>query len=405
MRTHNSLTPSPFVPAPQPGNLQRRPRVPSLVANTGRRTTHVSLVLGVALWLVGCTSAPAGPPASPSSTATAAPTDTARPTATAGSSTAPEPTDDPTDDPTDPPHTGASVEITGRAPAILASDLGDYSYGLVAAYFMDGSTHHAYVVGFGDVRGEQRTAHLSSPDGSAWRTTADDPFRDIGIEFSPPGPIPTSVLRLPDGSWAMYLWGIEAPLTDGADIFLATSDSASGPWVSTGEPILQVGPRGSWDDRAIDFPSVVPVSDGYRMIYSGVAFADPNASLIGLASSEDGVTWTKEPEPIIEPGMCGDPESRVAAMPRLIDRGGSYLLLYDSDRRTVAATSSDLRSWTCVGDSFVLQPGDIPPTSAGSSQGIHSFAAANEGDEIHLLIESLVEAGSDIWRGRFSTDP
>ncbi len=395
MRTHNSLTPSPFVPAPGPGNPNRRSRVPSLVAKTGRRAVHVSLVLGVALWLVGCTSVPAGPPASPSSSATSGPT------ATAGSTAAPEPTDDPTDH----PDAGAAVEIVGRAPAILASELGDYSYGLVAAYFMDGSTHHAYVVGFGDLRGEQRTAHLSSPDGSAWQTTADDPFRDIGIEFSLPGPIPTSVLQLPDGSWAMYLWGIEAPLTDGADIFLATSDSASGPWGSHGQPVLQVGRRGSWDDRAIDFPSVVPVSDGYRMIYSGVAFADPNASLIGLASSEDGVTWTKEPEPIIEPGMCGDAESRVAAMPRMIDRGGSYLLLYDSDRRTVAATSTDLRNWTCVGDSFVLEPGDIPSTSSGSSQGIHSFAAASDGDEIHLLVESLVEGGSDIWRGRFSTEP
>ncbi len=297
------------------------------------------------------------------------------------------------------------MEILGEAPVILPSDLGDYSYALVAAYFIDEGEHHAYLVVFPDQPGGQRTAHISSADGSEWVASVDDPFRDIGIEFSPPGPIPTSIFQLPDGSWAMYLWGIRAPLTDLSELFLARSTSPDGPWVSDGEPIMEVGPRGSWDDRAIDFPSVVPDDDGYAMLYSGVPWSDLNSSRIGLATSPDGIAWTKEAEPVVGPGTCGDPGSRQAALPRLIDRGDSYLLLYDSERRTVAATSTDLRSWTCVGESFVLEPTDIPPTDSGNSQGIHSFAVAADGDEINLLVESLITDGSQVWQGRLSALP
>jgi hypothetical protein len=90
-------------------------------------------------------------------------------------------------------------------------------------------------------------------------------------------------------------------------------------------------------------------------------------------------------------------------MPRLIDRGDSYLLLYDAERRTVAATSTDLRTWTCVGESFVLEPSDVPVSDAGPSQGIHSFAAAPDGNDILLLVESLITGGaSEIWQGRLS---
>lgn len=67
-------------------------------------------------------------------------------------------------------------------------------------------------------------------------------------------------------------------------------------------PVLDVGGAGTWDSRWLDTPAIVKGPDGYKLYYYGdsqsVAF-----SAIGMASSTDGINFTKHPaNPILQKG-------------------------------------------------------------------------------------------------------
>jgi hypothetical protein len=289
---------------------------------------------------------------------------------------------------------GASIRVVGEAPVLEASDLGDehYGAGLPAAYFEADGTRHAYVVGFGDAQGDEEVFHATSSDGLSWEVDDELPFEELGLELGPPGPIPGSVVHASDGTWVMYLWGVPAPLTEGAVIYRATAPGPGGPWVADPEPVLELGESGAWDDSGIDFPAVVPMGGGYLMLYGGLDGTD--TSRIGVATSDDGITWHKDPEPVLQADSCGKPGAQYAALPRLIPTDGAYLLLFDQDRETAMATSPDGHAWTCAGPDPLLVAEDVP-----GGQGIHTFAATEIDGEVSVLIESLIEGGSELWLG------
>ena len=96
-----------------------------------------------------------------------------------------------------------AASIVGEAAVVEASDIGAYDFVLPGAMLVEDETWHAWVVGFGQERGDQSTAHLTSTDGVAWDVAGGDLADELGIEFSPPGPIHGSVVRLPYDRWGM----------------------------------------------------------------------------------------------------------------------------------------------------------------------------------------------------------
>ena len=191
-----------------------------------------SLAVTALLFIVACESPAATPlpSSSPVPTATSEPSATSVPTATpvptgtsaespipSAASTAtlspPSSTPSATAPPTASPspvvtdRTGARMELVGDEPVFQPSLFGDFSATLAAAYFIAGQTHHAYVVAFNDIPGQQEAFHMTSADGAIWEVDPSDPFVELGIDLSAPGPIPGSVIRV-DGEWVMYLWGI-----------------------------------------------------------------------------------------------------------------------------------------------------------------------------------------------------
>ncbi len=327
----------------------------------------------------GCTS-----PA-PSPTSTPAPSRTASPT--------PPPSPAPSREPSPEP---LHVELIGDQPVLRASALdGDhYSAILPAAYFEFMGTRHAYVVGFGDARGDQRVYHATSIDGVTWLIDPDDPFADLGLDLSPPGPIPASVLQA-ERRWVMYLWGVPAPQFEGSAVWRATADAPGGPWTADTEPVLLPGDTGTWDDLGLDFPAVVPTADGYFMLYSANGGPQPNTARIGRATSADGVTWLRGSDPVIDLGICPF-DAQYMAQPRLVGRLDGYTVFFNTERRIGAATAAaDGLDWHCLNDDPLLSGPDIP-----GGEGIHTLAVAQVAGGISVLAESLADGGSEIWLGK-----
>jgi hypothetical protein len=248
---------------------------------------------------------------------------------------------------------------------------------------------------------QPRVAHLTSSDGTAWQRRPDVSFTGAdALGLGRPGLVPSSVLRLPEGSWAMFGGG-RLGATDRAVAWRATATTADGPWHVDPEPVLLPGDASAWDGQQVDHPSVVTLGDGLLMAYGGASFADRNAGRIGFARSTDGLTWTRTDADPLSPAAC-DVASRSFVEPHLAVEGERRVLLFGAmeaggDRMVVLrATSDDLgTTWECDPANPVLTQGDFPGV-----EGLHSMAALEIDGATGLLVETLGDGWSDVWLTR-----
>lgn len=280
---------------------------------------------------------------------------------------------------------------------------------LPGAIAVDGDTYHAWVIAFGDPPGTQDVHHLTSPDAVAW-TLADDPsLESLSDGLGNPGALPTSVLF--DGErWVMYLTGTLATEREGWEIWRATAPGPDGPWTRGDAPVVRRGPAGAWDSGGLDFPTVLPIADGWLMVYSGIDHARPGSGWIGLATSDDGINWTKhddptttdaeltESDPVAEPGLCGGFDDRAIYQPRALIDGDRLVMAYAGysgpldSRATVGLAASDDEglTWTCLGGPAL--------SAAGLPSGfVHTLTAFRRDGRPALLVEWFSSNGTDVW--------
>ena len=84
----------------------------------------------------------------------------------------------------------------------------------------------------------------------------------------------------------------------------------------TNRVILESGPAGSFDETNAKYPCVLKVGNEWWMWYNGRS-ADSFTGEIGLATSSDGLSWTKanDGKPIFRHGPPGAPDSTEGPSP------------------------------------------------------------------------------------------
>jgi hypothetical protein len=101
------------------------------------------------------------------------------------------------------------------------------------------------------------------------------------------------------GKWYLYnAWPISSGGgRDYSSMALATADKLEGPWTKyEGNPILEKGSWGEWDDGGFSEAKVFALGDYLHMFYGGAKPTDPRMNSqesIGYAFSRDGIHWTK----------------------------------------------------------------------------------------------------------------
>jgi predicted GH43/DUF377 family glycosyl hydrolase len=121
--------------------------------------------------------------------------------------------------------------------------------------------------------------------------------------------------------------------------------------------VLDVGSTGTWDSFYVYEPSVLLVGGEYKLWYTGF---DGSKGQIGYATSMDGLSWTREGSgPVLFPGSPGEwDESHVSAPSVLLNQtSGTYWMWYggadstpDPMVRIGLAFSQDGISWTKYDD-------------------------------------------------------
>ena len=175
-----------------------------------------------------------------------------------------------------------------------------------------------------------------------------------------------------DGTtWRMWVTGMSLTSDPGVPygwydrIGMATSsDGVHWKFANQGRPVLELGAPGKFDDRGLDHPYVLRVGDRFLMWYGGidgrtgqdvgVGPGHVRVEQIGLATSPDGVHWTRanDGEPVLKIGPSDSIDAVQATgchvIRRRMSRGDEFVMWYGAynGKHTIGiATSPDGVHW------------------------------------------------------------
>jgi predicted GH43/DUF377 family glycosyl hydrolase len=220
-----------------------------------------------------------------------------------------------------------------RVDALNPSVIRDSSGALLNFYSgYDGKSWHTGIASSQDGVSWQKKGKVFSPDASTWE----------GDYIAANG----SSLYEPTGIMHWYQ-GARVPR-----IGLVFGSKKHGP------PVLVPGPRGSWDERGVADPYVIKIGEYFFMYFLGQDRA--RRQRLGVARSYDGVTWQKyRGNPILELGAAGMFDDTGLGEPAVWSQHGWYWMLYTARdrqeyRRLGLARSRDGVIWTRVSEQPVL---------------------------------------------------
>jgi predicted GH43/DUF377 family glycosyl hydrolase len=120
-------------------------------------------------------------------------------------------------------------------------------------------------------------------------------------------------------------------------------------WSKHPKPVLDRGPRGSWDEMAVADPYVARFGDQFYLFYLGEDRA--RRQRLGVARGRDGINWCKlRSNPVLELGEPGTFDEQGLGEPAVWASHGRYWMIYTGRdrsevRRLGLAWSSDGVSW------------------------------------------------------------
>jgi len=192
-----------------------------------------------------------------------------------------------------------------------------------------------------------------------WIRYENNPIIDVGSAgtWDSRASGPTSVIYH-NGMYKAWLFGVDD--TDTGKIGYATSTNGI-EWIKyENNPVLVPGIQGEWDDSNADHACVLIIDNVYKMWYMG---EDENSARIGYATSSDGINWDKYAgNPVLDLGSPGSWDENEVMHPCVVFDGNIYHMWYNGYgqdvQRTGYATSEDGVNWTKHAGNPALTLGD-----------------------------------------------
>ena len=130
-----------------------------------------------------------------------------------------------------------------------------------------------------------------------------------------------------DGTYHMYFSGRNSgPGVLYFEIGHATSSDGGVTWdMDDANPVMTFGDPGDWDDGTVWLGAVIHDESGFRMWYGG---NDGQVCRAGYATSPDGSLWTKHPDPVMDVGPPGSFDAQWVLLDTVIVRDGYYQAWY-----------------------------------------------------------------------------
>lgn len=167
---------------------------------------------------------------------------------------------------------------------------------------------------------------------------------------------------------------------DGANLRIGYATSLDGiQWTKHSVPILDLGASGSWDDNRVFIPTVYYDETLYHMWYTG---SDGANERTGYATSPDGINWTKNAQnPVINLGPAGSWDGYCADSGPVVYDTAFHMIYSGFESGTICrggyVTSSDGIHWTKFPNPVIdLGTWDTPrvhPNSIVYNAGTHKY--------------------------------
>lgn len=187
----------------------------------------------------------------------------------------------------------------------------------------------------------------TSPDGIHWTKYAGNPILTHGDDTEWDRSWIESPAVLYDSTTSTYMMWYSGVDTSTWKICVGLATSSDGfAWTKySGNPVLDVGPAGSFDDMWVAVPAVIKNDGLYEMWYSGFSSKTGFSSLaIGYATSPDGVHWTKfSGNPLFDtrtPPYSAAVDSGGPWAPDVVFHGNEYRMWYETQAGFCLATST-----------------------------------------------------------------
>jgi hypothetical protein len=204
------------------------------------------------------------------------------------------------------------------------------------------------------------TAPVSGFTGKNWTKHAGNPILTVGAggSWDETGAFAPWVIYDEDAAtWKMWYTGRNA--VDAWKLGYATASSPFGTWTKYGSnPIMT---SGGWEGTQLHHPAVIRESaTSYKMLYSADEIT--TSAEIGLATSTDGISWTKyASNPVISAEGSGWDAVSVFKPTGLVQIGKAYYLFFAGKEisgtgksKIGLAWSTDLINWTMSSNNAVL---------------------------------------------------
>jgi predicted GH43/DUF377 family glycosyl hydrolase len=181
--------------------------------------------------------------------------------------------------------------------------------------------------------------------------------------------------------------------------------SAQTHWTKySGNPVLDPGPSGNWDDAHISWPFVIYDGTQFIMYYTGFPEISPEGGQGGRATSHDGINWTRdEGNPVLKVGLEGEWDDATVFPGPVIFDGSEYKMWYTgydgTQWRIGIATSIDGIDWIKYEGNPVFDIGDSG--NWDDSAVTASTVLVNESG--YKMWYGGWESGTRIWRVGYAT--
>lgn len=281
-----------------------------------------------------------------------------------------------------------------------------------AVIYHDGM-FHMFRNGFRDFPATSEVGYVTSRDGLTWTKQGADPIIETkDVPYAKIAMYASSVLWQ-DGCWQLYFYTWDSMSFPSSSVIGRITQCLAGPaltdWLPDPEPLLKPGAAGDWDGQQVLAPHVLKTDSGYIMYYSGATTS--GIQMIGMATSTDGVTWTKyndpattekpyaNSDPVFRPGEQGTWDAAWVHQPRVFQTRNGWLMIYrgtsatnGSNMKLGLATSPDGIHWERYVGNPIFKPSDI--------KGSHQFWFTNavlKDDMIYLFVEGDINQTTQIY--------
>ncbi|MFQ5605717.1 MAG: FlgD immunoglobulin-like domain containing protein [bacterium] len=200
----------------------------------------------------------------------------------------------------------------------------------------------------------EEIGYATSTDGKNWTKYSGNPVLTKTVGAWD-GNINDVCVVFANGEYKMYYSGA-ASGSSPHRIGLATSTDGIHWTKYSGNPVLTNGPSGSWDEDLVRRPTVLFDGTVFHIWYEGKRFG-PSHFKIGYATSNDGINWQKH---------SGNPvlgfNNSIASSPSVLWNGFEYVMFYSSNLwsgdKIGVAFSTDGVNWQQSLANPVLSPGN-----------------------------------------------